>query len=471
MLQGLAAAGVAAAMPSAGRAVAGDNRRTAIVIGAGIGGLSAAYELGKAGFNVAIFEKWDYTGGRMREAWMGPLYGFTHAQGVFKSNREQFDLATELGLADQLDGEGGDSMLDNGFGTYAHAGGRFPIAQISRIPGISPDTVKRLPVLRADLARIRREVDPCLLHTGAAYDDESIASYYERLLGKPAAREILRYWIEPLLEWAGWPAERTSRIAVLAMLAADADFVAPKGGIGVLTRKLGALLPVQLRTTVRYITPPDARGRHTVHYLTPEFEARSVTPDVVVLATEGKFVAPLVQGLTPAQDAFFSPIDTTKEVVVFYVLDRKGAPQKWVGGNYIPSHPDPVKRRVNSWSANPAQPLDHNRPPTVRIALSRPETPRWQVSGKTAPEYCLPLIQALYPAFSTHRVVDVVNYACDDVVQIPVGYVRQMAAIVREQAKAKRGLYFAGEYMSSAHTGAACASGRATARVIIRHWV
>src|SRR5678815_2907124 len=86
ILQGLAGAAVTGCVP---RVFAqGGKRHSAVIIGAGIAGLSAAYDLRKAGFDISIFEKWDYSGGRMREAWMGPLYGFTHAEGVLKANRE-----------------------------------------------------------------------------------------------------------------------------------------------------------------------------------------------------------------------------------------------------------------------------------------------------------------------------------------------------------------------------------------------
>jgi len=66
-----------------------------------------------------------------------------------------------------------------------------------------------------------------------------------------------------------------------------------------LPRKLGSLLPVQNNTTVRYISPPDSSGRHTVHYLDTNLQRRSVTPDVVVCAVEGKDLDRLVQGMTP----------------------------------------------------------------------------------------------------------------------------------------------------------------------------
>ncbi len=469
VLKGIAAGGLLATVPMAS-ARQTQNGRKAVVIGAGISGLSAAWELRRAGFQVSIFEKRDWSGGRMREAWMGPLYGFTHAAGVLSANREMFALATELGMADELKGPAGLYPIENEWGPYGHTA-RWRTADFAQIPGLSADTLQRLPALQADLDRIRQEVDPCLLATGAAYDDESLGDYYERMLGKEGASEIIRYWIEPSLSWWGWPTYMTSKVAMLSWFAAAPDdFMDPRGGIGVLTRKLASLMPIEQRVTVRYITPPDSSGRHTIHYLTPEFEARTVTPDVVVVATEGKFVYPLVQGLTPAQESFFKAIDFTKEAIVWYILKPEAAPAKALSGRYIPSHPDRMKARTTAWDVNPAQPDNHNRPATARVALSRPETPNWQMSNQPIEKYCEPILKHFYPAFDMRDVTDIVNYTCDDLIQIPVGYVKQMSAISREQEKERRGLYFAGEYMAHAHTGASCASGRTVGRTIAKHW-
>ena len=86
------------------------------------------------------------------------------------------------------------------------------------------------------------------------------------------------------------------------------------------------------------------------------------------------------------------------------------------------------------------------------------------------PEYCEPLIKHFYPQFDMRNVTDVVNYTCDDLIYMPVGYCRRMAAVLRDQEKERRGLYFTGEYVSGAHTGAACASGRTVGRLIAKHW-
>lgn len=480
VLAGLA--GVTAVSAAAGiwtpRSVRAEERSgvagpTVVVIGAGIAGLSAAYELKKKGFRVSIFEKENYTGGRMRDAWMGPFYGFVHAAGVFQANQEMFSLAEELKIRDQLDPlypRGEEGQVENEFGTYATSN-MFDSSLIRKVPGLSEDAKRALPKLLADLDRIEQEVDPCQMASGASWDDETVAEYYERMLGKKAGTQFVRFWVDPILEWWGWPADMTSKIAILSWYAQKKyKFVAPKGGIGCVTRKLNELLNVQHEVSVQSISGPDVNGRHTVHYLTPELERRTITPDIVVCATEGRYLNRLIRNLTPAQDDLAKSVFTTKEAIIFWVLDEKAAPAEPIGGSYIPTHPDSFKHRVNSWSVVPANSGDHLGPAHIRIDLSRPEVPKWQVSGKTMPEYCEPLIKHFYPAFDMRNVTDMVNYTCDDLIYMPVGYCKKIAKVLDEQAKERRGLYLAGEYVSGAHTGAACASGRTVARLISQHW-
>ncbi len=470
VMKGIAATAAASAvMPRA--LFAAGRGPTAVVIGAGIAGLSTAWDLRKAGFQVAIFEKEKFTGGRMVQLQMGPLYQFTHAAGVFEANKDMFALAAELGIEQDLRGDPyPEYVIDNGHGLYDPGGlSHFDIENALKIPGLSPETIGKLPSLQSDMDEIAATVDPCLLETGTAYDDESLGDYYERVLGKTAGREIIRYKIEPICIAWGWPPYETSKIALLSWLARKEPFVIPRGGIGVLTRKLDSLLPVQNNTTVRYVTPADSRGRHTIHYLNANLERRSVTPDVVVCAVEGKYLGRLVQGMTPKQEALARNCFFTKEPIVCWIVDEKHAPKEYAGGGYIPDHTDPMKAKTTYWFATPGNP-ELNHPPHVRYALSRRHTPEWQRSDMAIEDFCWPMIKALYPQLEKSHVVDIVDYTCDDLIYMPPGYVRQMAAVLREQRKERRGLYFAGEYVAGAHTGAACASGRSIARLIKKHW-
>ena len=80
-----------------------------------------------------------------------------------------------------------------------------------------------------------------------------------------------------------------------------------------------------------------------MYYLTPELERRSMRPDIVVLATEGKYLGRLVQELSTAQATLASNIFFTKEAIVCWILDEAHAPKRRYGAGYIPTHPDPIK--------------------------------------------------------------------------------------------------------------------------------
>ena len=74
------------------------------IVGAGITGLTAAYELGKAGHKVVLFEKDEQPGGLSAtfrdERWEWPLEKFYHH--LFESDHSVLSLSRELGLGDKI---------------------------------------------------------------------------------------------------------------------------------------------------------------------------------------------------------------------------------------------------------------------------------------------------------------------------------------------------------------------------------
>ena len=109
----------------------------------------------------------------MREDWIGPMYGYVHAEEIFEGNTEMFALAEELGISSEFSvnqPDGPNTRLypvDNGQGAYGTAT-RFHLTELLQIPGLSDETKRRLPSLIPDLAEIRQTADPCLIYTGAA---------------------------------------------------------------------------------------------------------------------------------------------------------------------------------------------------------------------------------------------------------------------------------------------------------------
>jgi protoporphyrinogen oxidase len=72
------------------------------VVGAGVAGLTAAYELQKAGCQVTVLEAKDIAGGRMAERLEGSFMKYKGATGLFRFYKDTWDLIGELGLSERL---------------------------------------------------------------------------------------------------------------------------------------------------------------------------------------------------------------------------------------------------------------------------------------------------------------------------------------------------------------------------------
>ena len=464
-----AAGGVTGVALLSGARVRANTKPTALVVGSGIAGLSAAYGLKQAGFNVSVMEKESLPGGRMVNSWVGPRYVNQHAGGVLTAYWEMFALGEEVGVNMHGDVPYDETLIDNGHGLYNHAL-RFHSTEVMNVPGLSEETKQRLPKLLPDLARYRAEVDPCYIVTGVEYDVESLAGYYQRVLGRKAGREIVDYWIDPVCDaWGSLP-DMCSCVPNLAWFAQqDAEFNIPHDGIGVLTRRLAELVDISYDTTVMRIGGPDADGRHRVRYLTGQGERKSVTPDIVVCAVEGKYVLHLLEEVSRKQRELLEATFFTKAAGICYLLKEEYAPGEFVYGRYIGTHPDDRKRRIYYWGANPQDWADKRQRPSVEVDLARREHARWLESGLPLQSYGLELLKPFYPV-EPHMIEDIVVLGGDELVDMPVGYVRKMAVVINEQESRRRGLYLSGEYLGAPHTGGACASGRNVARDIIKHW-
>jgi len=480
--KGLGVLGATAMLPSLGGS---STPRTAIVVGSGIAGLSAAWELQAAGFAVSVFEKQHMAGGRMRMDWIGPIYRQVHAEEIWEGNLEMLDLADTIRIADKFTINQPDGPMEipipvnNGDGIYGVAT-RFHTTEILNTPGFSNKLKQDLLQLLPDLAEIRETVDPCLLHTGAAWDDESLFDYLAGKLGREGAQRFTDDWVAPGWLWVwGQKAAEASKIAMLSLVAQQNKRWINPPDIGLMTQTLASMLDVKLNTTVMRITPPDANGRHTIHYLTPDGQRTSVTPDVVVCATEGNYVLPMVQGLNDQQRNFFHQVHLGQFAFITYLL-KKGHGPKTILSNesgYTASHPE-YENQISSidWVAVPEGTsmeflgTDPEDRAMVGSYLRDNEMAEWRESGQSLSAYCLPMIQEGYPGLTLDMIDDVVVQGGDELVMFNTGLPSAMAEFIRAEEKDKHGLYFCGEYLSHAHTGAACASGRTVARTIARHW-
>jgi oxygen-dependent protoporphyrinogen oxidase len=167
----------------------------AIVVGAGIAGMTAAYRLRQRGFDVTVLEATDYIGGKMSSL---QVDGFTLNRGATllpTSYTEVKSLITELGLMDQI----------SEFPAVIAIPREGQVHRL-RVPGvgaavdglttklISPKSKLKLGRLAMDAFRVRKALSYSDVGKLATIDTETIGEYAGRQLN----REILEYVIDPI---------------------------------------------------------------------------------------------------------------------------------------------------------------------------------------------------------------------------------------------------------------------------------
>lgn len=177
--------------------------RSVAVVGAGITGLVAAYELRRRGVNVTLYEASPHAGGAIRT---------THAGGFLAEHGPNSFMATPAvesllaGLDLQRDVVEANPVARNRFVSRDGTLQPFPL---------SPPALVRTRLL-STRAKLRLLMEP-VLKAGNPLDDESVASFVRRRLG----REVLDYAVDPFISgvFAGDP-EQLSIAHALPRLAA-----------------------------------------------------------------------------------------------------------------------------------------------------------------------------------------------------------------------------------------------------------
>jgi len=435
------------------------------VIGSGISGLSAAYELHKTGAEVVVLESGDMPGGRMGDTLMGSFRVETGASVLFSFYDDMLELIRDVGIEDRVEpmAYGEASTVASAEGEYFINAGASAL-QLLRTPALSWRSKLRLPLLLPDIWRARKRTNPNLAHTAAHLDDESLADYLSRKVGG----DFLENYIEPFFRanW-NWEPENISKAYFLSLLphiGGPLEVFTFKDGVGLLTRTLAARLDVRLGSTVERIRPQsDGKGR-VVEYRDAGGEQR-LDANFVVVAVQGNRVANIIADLTPDEREFFGAIRYTPLGVVHYVLDRTPVP---FDRFYARSHPSPFAIYV----ASPGDPSKPDVPPSLYCELTpqRVEEYMQRHSEKGLEAFVRPLAREMYPELDA-QVTEAHEQWWDEM--LPAfypGYIRKMARFLESHEVSKREVVFCGDYLSHAHTGGACASGRRAARNLIAHW-
>lgn len=165
---------------------------TAAVIGAGIAGTTAAYQLRKAGFEVTLFEERDRVGGRIWSVRKGDFLMDLGTSAYLGTYREAIELIHETGLSAEF-------TTRPALGAFPREGTNHYIDYTRMLRSglrtklLSPGAKLKALRMLADVVKVRKSLGYDRYDQLAAVDTETVREYCRRVLD------------EELLQWLGRP--------------------------------------------------------------------------------------------------------------------------------------------------------------------------------------------------------------------------------------------------------------------------
>ena len=435
-----------------------------VVVGAGIAGLTAGYDLKKAGYEVTVLEAKDIPGGRMAEKMEGSFMKYTGATGLFRFYEDMWDVIAELGLGERLMPypKMGSGIADNTAETYdLDFNQTFGML---KHPALSLRSRLRLASLLPDFVRARRAIDPCLIHTAVDFDDESMSEYLRRKVGADFLENVVAVVYRNL--WA-WNVEQASKAYFLMIYphVRNRPSYTFTTGFGTLTRALAERLDVRFNARVRSIELGDDCEGRTVIYDGPQGPQR-LAADIVVCALPGNAVAGVVADQTPWEKSFFADVPYAQYAMVAYVLKNRPAKEFDIRTFHTRRHQTPISF-IKTFPGS-ERPGDPSRlwlvlaPDRQRHYLDKDGSNLDRVARHWAKQIYPSLEQDLKEVHEMHADYIIASF--------PPGQARRVRSLLSVQEAGPKNIYYVGDYLGNATTGGALAIGRRTARKIVEHW-
>lgn len=436
-----------------------------VVVGGGIAGLTAGYDLQKAGFRVTVVEAKDIPGGRMAEKLEGSFMKYTGATGLFRFYRDMWDVIGELGLTERLMPypKMGSGIANNTEETY-DLDFNQTIGML-RHPALSLSSRLRLASLIPDFVRARRSVDPCFIHTAADFDDESMAEYLTRKVGADFLENVVAVVYRNL--WA-WNVEQSSKAYFLMIYphVRNRPSYTFTTGFGTLTRALAEKLDVRFNTRVTAIGLGDDCEGRTVFCEGPKGR-ETLAADIVVCALPGNAVNAVVPDQTPWEKSFFADVPYAQYAMVAYVLKTRPATEFDIRTFHTRRHKTPISF-IKTFPGSERT----GDPPRLWLVLA-PDRQRHYLdhSGSNLDRVARHWAKQIYPSLEQDLKEVHEMHANYIIASFPPGQARKVKSLLSVQEAGPKNIYYVGDYLGNATTGGALAIGRRTARKVIEHWM
>ena len=266
-------------------------RRTAVVVGAGMAGLAAAWRLVRNGFAVRVVDRADRVGGRVAAELEEGAVLEAVPQVLSAQDRRLLAWIGAVGLRDEL-------LPLRPLVTAVSCQGAIRDVEIARftdvrrIPGVRWWEALRLVRLPRLLSRYRSALDPAAPERAGRFDDRSVADFCRLYFGE----SVLEHWLAPrLLADSLGDVRETSRVLVLHELLARgfARLGVPRAPLSEVVQRVAAGLPVSLGVDAQTCARTDV-GRVCL-----ETSAGALESDALVIAVPApealRIAAPLLR--------------------------------------------------------------------------------------------------------------------------------------------------------------------------------
>ena len=289
-----------------------------IVIGAGIAGLTAAFRLRQAGFDVQVLEASDRVGGRMGTIEKDGYRIDIAAGALSTSYREMLKLIDDVGVADEV------VPLPNIVGLVRD--GRIhrlnAQSKLSSLmtPYLSNRAKLQMAKLTYDVLRHRKRFDQYDFRGLAALDTESVTDYARRRLDD----EVLEYFLETGCEvWNWYPPEQISIVAMLWQIKHFwmGSYFSSRKGVSFLPEALARQLDVRLNTAVTGVEETADGVRVTWQSRQGQGE-QTEDASAVVIALPAPAMLKIYPQLDPVRRQIASEFEYTSSVHCGFGLSR-----------------------------------------------------------------------------------------------------------------------------------------------------
>ena len=435
------------------------NRSThpsALVVGAGIAGLTAAHRLAQAGHEVRVLEAEAHVGGRMSSVERGGFIMNRAALLLPGSYPAISSLAQELGFGELERFDGLIGILRGG-AVHRLRSDHLGVDGL-RTGLLSWASKLRLSRLVLDAARIAPKLNYQNLGSAAQFDTETAQAYAARRFNP----EIWDYIIEPVIRGLS-PEASVVEFFNASLNILGTGFLRYPGGIGFLVEALAARLEVHTGARVTQIERAGAGVR--VHW-TAGSKPESAEVDACVLALPACSVAPLYPELDPRVAELLTKLPYNRALIAHFGLSRPPAePSMFV---LVPKREHPGCYTLTF--------EHHLRPATVPPGKGQ-VTAYWdhdwaearrELDDASLIAQMLPALEGLVPGLGASVELTHIDRWEAGVLRGDPGYCAALAEL-GERLDPRDAVQLAGDYFTTSTTNGAIVSGeRAAARVIER---